>query len=270
MKTEHVHIVTYSPTRTSWKITQAAADVIGEERSKIIDLTLPGEDMSAVEIGTNDIAVFGVPVYGGRVAPVAASRLRGIRGSSTPAGIIVLYGNREYEDALVELYDLVSRAGFIVVGAAAFIGEHSFSNTAMPIASGRPDDKDLEAAGVFGRRIKDCLDKAGTASDIRLDTVPGNRPYKDGVSSLPFGPQLDEDKCTLCGTCVSECPVGAISLGESLQLDVALCTICCACVKACPEEALSITETPAQAKRQWLFENCQVRKEPELILPVES
>ena len=54
-----------------------------------------------------------------------------------PVVPVVLYGNRDYEDALKELCDLVSEQGFVPVAAGAFIGEHSFSRKGMPIAEGR-------------------------------------------------------------------------------------------------------------------------------------
>ena len=49
------------------------------------------------------------------------------------------YGNRDYEDALVELYDLALSLGLTPFAAGAFIGEHSYSTPEMPVAEGRPD-----------------------------------------------------------------------------------------------------------------------------------
>lgn len=66
----------------------------------------------------------------------------------------VMYGNREYEDALLELNNIVVEAGFQPVAGGAFIDEHSFENDSTPIAKGRPDIKDLQKATEFGRTIR--------------------------------------------------------------------------------------------------------------------
>ena len=105
-----------------------------------------------------------VPVYAGRVAPLALERLRRFRGNSSPAILLVVYGNRDYEDALVELRDVVMDLGFVPLAAGAFVGEHSYSRREMPIAEGRPDDADLAAACQFGEK---ALSKLVSAHDLQ-------------------------------------------------------------------------------------------------------
>ena len=47
------------------------------------------------------------------------------------------------------------------------------------------------------------------------------------------------DECIMCGACEGECPVEAISEGESQYvIDPKLCTDCGACVDICPVEAI--------------------------------
>jgi len=47
-------------------------------------------------------------------------------------------------------------------------------------------------------------------------------------------------ECISCGVCESECPVEAISLGESqYDIDAESCIDCGACVGSCPVEAIS-------------------------------
>lgn len=45
------------------------------------------------------------------------------------------------------------------------------------------------------------------------------------------------DDCIACGSCESECPVGAIAAGAKYVIDSALCTECGACSDACPVDA---------------------------------
>ena len=76
-----------------------------------------------------DIVVFGVPVIAGRVPNVLLKFLDTLKGGGAMAIPVVLYGNRNFDDALIELRNILEDKGFYTVAAAAFIGEHSFSKT---------------------------------------------------------------------------------------------------------------------------------------------
>lgn len=45
------------------------------------------------------------------------------------------------------------------------------------------------------------------------------------------------DNCVACGTCISNCPVEAISEGDIYVIDEDACIECGACADACPVEA---------------------------------
>ena len=53
-------------------------------------------------------------------------------------------------------------------------------------------------------------------------------------------PWVNQEMCTGCGTCVEECPVGAITLGEQdlARIDEQECIRCGRCHDVCPEEAV--------------------------------
>ena len=97
------HIIFFSPTHTSAKIARAIGESIGMGRRIEIDLTTD-ENSSPIEI-KDSITIIAVPVYAGRVAPIALQRLRRLKGNNAPAILVAVYGNRDYEDALVELRD---------------------------------------------------------------------------------------------------------------------------------------------------------------------
>ena len=153
MKQYHTDIIYYSPTGTSKRVAMAFAEGLDKAGASFpgtrqTDLTT---DFSEDPVPLGDsLVVAAAPVYGGRLAETAVKRFSRLKGSGTPAVAIVLYGNRDYEDALVELQDLLEDAGFKVVAAAAFIGEHSYSRPAMPVAEGRPDSADIASAVKFG------------------------------------------------------------------------------------------------------------------------
>lgn len=255
--------VSFSPTKTSKKVVGTIASGIpGVERDSL-DLTYPGK-MKTKTFTPEELVVIGVPVYAGRVAPLAVQRLKAIKGNKTPAVLVVLYGNREYEDALIELREIAVTASFLPVAASAFIGEHSFSSSQMPIAPGRPDSVDLASAAFFGRKVFKEIGQLQDFSSLSKLQVPGNIPYKESTGPLPITPKVNQTACTHCAMCIPTCPGGAITIDNDLIIDVERCIFCCACIKTCPEDALSIDAPPLQGKRLWLHENCAERKEPEL------
>lgn len=73
------------------------------------DLTLD-EQTSPIEMN-GELCVIAVPVYGGRVAATALQRLQRLKGNGSPAILVVVYGNRDYEDALLELRNTAVQLG---------------------------------------------------------------------------------------------------------------------------------------------------------------
>lgn len=264
MKIKKIWLISFSPTRTSKTVIDAIGSAC-ELPCEELDLTYP-DTVSTINIAADELAIIGVPVYAGRVAPLAVKRLSALQGSNTPAVIVVTYGNREFEDALIELRDLVVNCGFKPIAGCAFIGEHSFSNSNTPIAANRPDPVDMAAAKAFGTKIFKKLDAVTDPANVHNLKVPGNIPYKEGMGQIPFAPTVMHSICTLCLTCITTCPAGAISLDSVIEMDPDLCIFCCACIKNCPEAAIKIDATPIREKQQWLYEHCQERKEPELFL----
>lgn len=92
-----------------------------------VDLTARDVDFGSVTFGKDDVAMIAVPSYSGRVPAVAAARLAEMHGNGARAILVCVYGNKAYEDTLVELRDTASRAGFIVIAAVAAVAEHSIA-----------------------------------------------------------------------------------------------------------------------------------------------
>ncbi len=54
-------------------------------------------------------------------------------------------------------------------------------------------------------------------------------------------PQADPDLCTACGTCIDQCPVSALSMGDDVpQVDADTCITCFCCQEICPEKAITL------------------------------
>ncbi|MGC9347897.1 MAG: 4Fe-4S binding protein [Anaerolineae bacterium] len=197
---------------------------------------------------------------------MAADRFRAVEGDGGPAVLVVVYGNRAFEDALLELYDLAIELGYIAVAGAAFIGEHSYSSPSTPIANGRPDAEDLSLARTFGARVREKLKSAADLAGLPAPQIPGDRPYRSGwepsTSAATTHPQL----CTLCGCCAEVCPVAAITIDSVVRTDVWACIPCNACIRVCPTGARDVDDRHIQRIAQWLSTNFAERKSPETYL----
>ena len=82
---------------------------------------------------------------------------------------------------------------------------------------------------------------------------------------MTVSPVTKEDTCTLCGTCAGVCPTAAISVDGSVATKIELCIRCCACVKNCPTGSRVWEDGMMKTIANWLKENCQARKEPQVF-----
>lgn len=261
MKTTAIY---FSPTGNTKKYTEAMAAAVTADY-EVLDLTKVQNKEVQREFGADELVIIGMPVYAGRIPMAAAPRLDGLKGNGTPCILVATYGNRHYDDALVEMEDIAKKNGFVVKGAAALIGRHTYGE----IEVNRPDAADLEAAADFAKRICAALDKNAEqkctctdtarrieemgvctpsvkgdekdASDEKTEnaaensmesTIPGNRPYqKEAIPGGKFKP-LTSDACVGCGVCKEECPVAAI--GDDFQVNPETCISCFRCIRNCP------------------------------------
>ena len=258
-----VKLIYYSPTGTSKKVLEGIAKGLGVKDVEHIDLTPAEATGKSYSVPEGELAVIAVPVYGGRVPIVAAQRLRTVKGNSTPAVLITVYGNRAIEDALIELKDITAEQGFKPIAGASFIGEHSFSNDTTPIAPGRPDEEDLEKAKEFGEQVKVKLEGMTKLVEVK---VPGNKPYLERRQSGPRSPETTAESCTLCGACAKVCPTGAITVADKVETVKDKCTACSACIKACPTGARIWTNEGVKKSATWLHTDYSKRREPEFFL----
>ena len=183
---------------------------------------------------------------------------------------MVTYGNREYEDALLELKNLAQGLGLRPVAGGAFIGEHSVSSNDMPIAEGRPDVADVKKAQEFGKNIRDLLGGINSVNDLSSLQLPGNFPYKERREPSRTAPFVDEMLCTKCEICVTVCPTAAITVNDAVYTNPDTCIRCCACIKSCPTQALYFNNPGLKRLAEWLYTNYNKRKEPELYLSCQA
>ena len=244
----------FSPTGHTVKAARAIAQGAGCPVQEV-DLSKP---VSPETLGPDEILLAAVPVFGGRGPAAALERLSALKGSGQPAVTVAIYGNRAFDDALLELKDALEANGFQVVAAGAFAAEHSIARS---IATGRPDAHDLEIAGNFGAGVMKKL--AGEES--AFVQVPGDSAYRGKAGGALPHPAAGE-ACVSCGICAKSCPLGAIPLENPAETDDSKCISCMRCISVCPTNARSLPEDVLAAVERMLKKAASEPKQPELFL----
>ncbi|WP_321391170.1 4Fe-4S binding protein [uncultured Desulfuromusa sp.] len=260
MKVNNTHLIYFSPTGTTQKVVNAIAEGLKADKIQRYDLTFPVEKTKIRLM--EGVAVIGAPVYAGRIPVDVLERLSLFQAENIPSILVALYGNREFEDALVELRDVVTAQGFNVIAAGAFIGEHSYSTKKHPIAVGRPDHEDLKLAETFGQQIALKIKN----KDFHTPAIEGNIPYKERIKFGGVAPETDGGTCTLCGTCAEVCPVRIITVTNTVATKADNCIMCCACIKSCRFGARVFKHPVIQERTELLVNNCSVPKSPKIFI----
>ena len=226
-----VYSMIFSPTGGTEKVIK----IIEKEfpKGKRIDLTCRKESAD-VRMNREDICLIGMPSYGGRVPHIAVERLRRFKGNQAKAVLVVVYGNREYDDTLLELKNEAEACGFRVAGAIAAVAEHSIMHQ---FAAGRPDAEDQKEIREFAARIRTKIDIQQGCGEIK---VPGNMPYRE-FKGLSLKPEINK-KCTKCGLCAEKCPTGAILKENPSVTNKDRCITCMRCVAICPNHARNLNK----------------------------
>ncbi len=243
--------IIFSPTGGTEKV----ANIIGKawsENAVKINLSDPKTDFTKCEIKKEYTVLIAMPSFGGRAPAIAIERPKQINGNGANCTLVCVYGNRAYEDTLVEMEDAAKESGFRVIAAIAAVAEHSI----MPqYAANRPDASDEKQLIRFANQI--------SGKDEEVASIPGNRPYKkSGGGGLI--PKVTKN-CIKCGLCAEKCPVQAINL-ETLVADSKKCISCMRCVKKCPHGARKVNGAMVSVAAMAIKKACSVRKENELFL----
>ena len=136
--------------------------------------------------------------------------MKEIQGNHANCVVIAVYGNRAYDDGLIQLKDTAELCGFNVIASVAAVAEHSIMRQ---FSSGRPDEEDSKELKKFAEEI---LEKLSSDKELSTDYfVPGSHEYKR-LGNLSVVPKANAS-CTGCGKCADACPTGAINKNNTFH-----------------------------------------------------
>ena len=246
MKLEKIWAVYFSGTGTTRRTVERIAGGIASWLNlpaESVDFSRPAVRQETLGFGEKDLVVFGTPVYAGRVPNVLLPFLqKRIVGGGALAVPVVLFGNRNYDDALIELRNILAADGMHPIAAGAFVGEHSFSRV---LGADRPNAEDEALMDEFAARVA-ALAAGLDAAPVKSVAVRGQEPLRpyytprdragNPINILKVKPKTDLSRCGGCGLCADLCPMGSIDPADVSAVR-GICIKCCACVKGCPTGA---------------------------------
>lgn len=247
----------FSPTGGTKKVADLLVKGMDEEFVSI-DLIKTPQKLQNISFEKEDLCVIAVPSYGGRVPGIVLASLREVKGNGANAVLVAVFGNRAIDDTLTELEDTLKYAGFNCFAGIEAVAEHSLMHQ---FAAGRPDTADEKDLSDFSKKIIAKYESEGNAGTAEF---PGNHEYREyhGVPLKPAGNR----KCSECGLCARECPVGAISKENPRVTDKNKCISCMHCVSICPKNARHYSKLLSIIAAQKMKKSCTDRKDNKLYL----
>lgn len=268
-----VYAVYFSGTGTTKRTVNFIASNLAEKLclpKEEFNFTFPKIREEIKEFDKNDFVIFGVPVIAGRVPNVLLKYFEKLKGNGAMVVPIVLFGNRNFNDSLLELSDLLINSNFKPISAGAFIGEHSFSKI---LAKGRPDEKDFNIMKEFSEKIYEKISKKDFDPNKFVEITHGERPFKYYKPKDAEGNYIDIRKvipktisslCDDCKVCSAVCPMGSIDYNDTEKI-TGICIKCCACIKKCHKSAKYFADKGYLYHKKDLEEKYKRRAEPELF-----
>lgn len=276
-----VYGVYFSPVKNTANVVKKMAQDLGRELNlpvEVIDFTTPEKRTGSWSFKEDDLVVFGTPTFAGRIPNKILPYVQTLfEGEETLAIPVVTFGNRSFDNSLIEVKNELENHNFKTFVAAAIACEHSFTDK---LAKERPDREDIRQLEGFIREVAGLLQDINQKEDIISPVqVPGEHPLTgyyvplgiDGqpVQFLKAKPKTVEEDCDHCGVCAAACPVAAIDFSDEAKVP-GTCIKCQACVKLCHSGAKYFDDEKFLSHVRMLEENYTRRAEPEFFIGNEK
>lgn len=226
-----VTVAYYSPTGGTEHAVRTLAGYL-TQNPRYLDLTRRKFRKQKKYFSEQELLIAAAPVYGGQLPRTEEALFSNLRGKNTPCVLMAAYGNRHYDDTLAQMKEILTKQGFVCIGAIAPVVPHIFSGK---LGADRPNEADLEMFRKFAVLVKGRLEQA--AEGFTQVELPGN-PVPPEKDMKPVEKHFEREKCINCQACVQKCPVNAISK-ETMEIDDTKCLNCMRCTKVCKAGARS-------------------------------
>ena len=167
MKIQSIKTVYFSATGNTKNVVKLIGETIARNMNlsyKEIDFTLPQAHKDSYEFTKEELVIFGTPVYAGRVPNKVLPMIQGLfQGNDAFAVPVVTFGNRNYDNALIELRNELENNHFHTIAAGAFVAQHAFTDQ---LATMRPGKSDQEEIRGFAKRIVMIVEMIQTLGEI--------------------------------------------------------------------------------------------------------
>ncbi len=251
-----------------------------EVNCEIHSYTLPEGRKKHYIFGDGELVIWASPVYAGRIPNKTLEYIASAMESHGAYAVpVAVYGNRNFDNALAEMWGILKKNGFLPVGGAAIAARHAFSEV---LAAGRPDAADYEKICDFCKKLVQKIRDFAESEWKTEPEIPGEQtptayyvPKKENGEPAKFlkaKPKVREDSCVSCGLCETVCSMGSIKTSSETGLEKCLpifegiCIKCQACIRKCPKQAIYIDDADFLSHVKMLEQNYMERKEPAFYL----
>ncbi|MEE8884999.1 MAG: EFR1 family ferrodoxin [Eubacteriales bacterium] len=264
MKISAIHVVYFSATGNTALVSSRFSDYLGAKLNAPVekdDFTLPGRRDHERQYTENDLVVFAVPTYAGRVPNKVLPFIQTLfHGNGALAIPVVTFGNRSSDSALPELRNELEKDGFHAIAAASITCRHAFAD----IGTSRPNSQDFDLLKDLAAKVSskiEALADASSAPHVKIGDEAPVAPYytplrTDGQPAkfLKAKPLTNKKKCNDCGRCAEVCPMGSISFENTDEVP-GICIKCQACIRECPQHAKYFDDPDFLSHKEYLEKN---------------